>query len=337
MQRLAPGLRAATLGLLVLASGAPRAWAQTGPSAPAADARKQASRKFLEGTRAFDAGDFTSAGEAFDAAYALAPHPDALWNGARAWHKAGELARAANLYARYLREAPHDARDRNEAQAALKLLAPKLARIELQKGEGVSSVSVDGAPVDAPAVYVLPGAHLLRAQGAHGPIEQSQSFRAGDDVSVLLAEPAPAPSIERQADTVAPTPAAPAAPPTAPATRVVAPARDVVAQPAPQRSGWSPAVVFVEAGVTLAVAGVTTWSGLETLSTLHSFEANPTQGSLDTGRSEELRTNVLIGASIGLALLTAATAIFLVDWRGTRQQRQGLRIGPGFAAFAEEF
>src|SRR5262249_13544235 len=86
---------------------------------PSAEDRKAARDRFAEGERAFKAGDFARAGEAFDDAYRLAPHPSAAWNAARAWQKAGEKARAANLYARYLREAPANDPDRSQSAAAL--------------------------------------------------------------------------------------------------------------------------------------------------------------------------------------------------------------------------
>jgi hypothetical protein len=93
------------------------------------------------------------------------------------------------------------------------------------------------------------------------------------------------------------------------------------------RTGWSPTIVIVEGVVTLVTAGVTVWSGLDTLSTLDAYKAHPTRAILESGRSEEIRTNVLIGVSSGLAAITAVTALFLVDWR-TPRHRVGLRVGP---------
>jgi hypothetical protein len=265
---------------------------------------------------AFDVRDFTRAGEAFDACYQLAPHPDALWNGARAWHQAGELARAANRYARYLREAPNDAPDRPGALAAQKQLASKLARLEVHTAEGVTDVRVDDLPVDGPVVFVVPGVHALVGHTRGGDVEQRQTLTAGADVSVLISPPEEPPV----AVTTAPSPAPPgimiAAPPPSPE--------------APRHFTLPRAVVFVEAGVTLAVAGVTLWSGLDTLSTLRTFNATPTQRTLDAGRTEEVRTNVLLGASIGLAAVTGITAIWLVDWH-RRGGNTAVLVGPGSA------
>jgi hypothetical protein len=305
-------LRAAALGILLVAAPA---YAQASPSTPPAEVRKEAARRYAEGTHAFDAGDFTRAGEAFDAAYRLAPHPDALWNAARAWHRAGELARAANLYARYLREAPRDAPDRPSALAAQKQLASKLGRIEIHAEDGVEDVRVDGVPVESPVLYVVPGVHALRGRSAQGEIERQVTLEAGGEVSVLVAPP---PS---------PPPTAPSPPATTPPAAAQPAATPAIA--APSRHGWSPAVVWVEAGVTLAVVGVTLWSGLDTLSTLHTYDARPTQGTLDSGRSQEVRTNVLLGASIGLAAVTGLTALLLVDWRGPRGDAVVVRLGPG--------
>src|SRR5580692_1306830 len=63
-------------------------------------ARAQAAERFKEGSKAFDLGDFAHAADAFELAYRLAPHVDALWNAARARQRADELPRAATLYAR---------------------------------------------------------------------------------------------------------------------------------------------------------------------------------------------------------------------------------------------
>src|SRR5579862_584019 len=82
-------------------------------------ARAQAAEQFREGSRAFDGGDFAQAADAFEQAYRLAPHVDSLWNAARARQRAEDLARAATLYAKYLRDAPPDARDRDLAAVQL--------------------------------------------------------------------------------------------------------------------------------------------------------------------------------------------------------------------------
>src|SRR5579883_463843 len=128
--RLRADLAHALLSTLLLASPA-SASADTGASPPTVDDKKAASDAFKEGDRAFRAGDYRHAAEAYETAYRKAPHHAPLWNAARAWERAGEPARAANLYAKYLREAPPNAPDRNGATTALQKLATKLARLDI--------------------------------------------------------------------------------------------------------------------------------------------------------------------------------------------------------------
>ena len=319
---LSPRWMALSAGVFLTLLAA-EARAADGPAAPpTTDARKDAARKFEEGTRAFDAGDFTRAAAAFEAAYQLAPHEDPLWNAARAWHKAGETAHAATLYARYLREAPANARDRANATAALGQLATKLARIEVHLGTGASDARVDGAPVDGPVVYVVPGTHVVRARSAGGDLESRQTLDAGARVSVLLAPP------------LAPSPAPVPSP--SPSTTPPVSAASTSASSPPASSGWSPVVLAIPGGATLILAGLAVWSGLQTMSTLHSFDATPTQQSLDDGRAQEVRTNVLIGAAVGTAVLTAITAAWLIDWGG-RARPVTVGLGVGSATVAGRF
>lgn len=269
------------------------------------EGRRDAARAFAESTRAFDAGDYRRAAEGFEAAYALAPHEDALWNAARAWERAGEEARAANAYAHYLREAPPGARDRAAATSALKALSVKLARVELHVGAGVDEVSIDEDAVNGTTVFLVPGTHVFRANGKRGPIETQHTLRAGETTSVVLA----APFEPTRAPTTAPTSPAALRPDTTEPTR---------------RRGWSPTIVWIGGGLAVAVGALATWSGLDTLSALHAFEAAPTEELLASGRTKQLRTNLLIGGAAGLAVLTSAAALWLVDW-----QDGSTRIGIG--------
>lgn len=255
------------------------------------DDRRQAGKDFSDGDRAFKAGDFRAAAEAYERAYKRMPHPAALWNAARAWHRSGDLARAANLYARYLQEAPAGARDRNSAQKALAEVAPKLGHLQIH-ASGLTGVKVDGDPLAADEVYVTPGAHVVEAQTSDGHVaRQSQNVDAGDTVSVALVASNDAP----------------------------APTTNPAATPPAETGGgrsWSPIVVYFGGAVTLALAGITVWSGVDTLSQKDAFDKNPTQQNLDSGQQAQTRTNGLLGATIGVGLLTGAAAVFLVDWHG---------------------
>src|SRR5579883_2646243 len=174
----------------------PPAWAQGGGGSGGGatiEDRKVAAKEFADGDRAFKNGDYKAAAEAYERAYRALPHYSALWNAARAWYRANDQARAANLYSRYLDEAPANARDRNNAIKALKDLSDKLAHLQIHATD-VQDVKVDGAPVTGTDYYVTPGAHVVEGHTADGkPVRQSQNVEAGATVSVALMPPAAAP------------------------------------------------------------------------------------------------------------------------------------------------
>jgi hypothetical protein len=285
-----------------------RTGAQT-PASPAVSAadKQAATQSFAEGQRAFTQGDFPHAAESFEQAYARAPHHSALWNAARSWQKAGELARAANLYARYLREAPPNAPDRNSASSALQKLATKLARLEIH-ATGLDEIKVDSEPVISTSVYVTPGSHIIEARSGDRTVRQSQPAEAGAVVAVALVAPPPVASS-------APAPLPPPPPP----------------KPAPASKGLPPTVVFIGGALTLVLAGVTTWSGFDTLSQKSTFDASPTQSNLDDGHSRQTRTNVLLAVSAGAAVLTGVAAVWLVDWKSKSGDKESADVKVGVA------
>ena len=93
-------------------------------------------------------------------------------------------------------------------------------------------------------------------------------------------------------------------------------------------SGWSPIVVAVGGGVTAVAAGFLIWSGIDTMNQRSTFDASPTQANLDAGKGDQLRTNVLLGVTLGLAVLTGVTAIFLVDWKPHKTEHARVFVGP---------
>jgi tetratricopeptide (TPR) repeat protein len=81
------------------------ALAQGEPSEISAQDKARAAKIFRSAEGAFRQHEYARAAEQFEEANSIAPHPAALFNAARAWEKAGELRRAANLCGRYLRDA----------------------------------------------------------------------------------------------------------------------------------------------------------------------------------------------------------------------------------------
>jgi hypothetical protein len=295
-------------GVVALATSLEVPFARADSTETSIEDRRQAAADFSEGDQAFKDGDYRHAAESYERAYARVPHYSALWNAARSWHRTGELARAANLYARYLREAPPTTRDRNLAQSAMNELAERLARIQIQSAD-VKDIQVDGQPAALETVFVTPGQHVIAGRSRDGrPVRETKTVAAGDVVSVALVVPQ-------------------------------APEARTVVEPPPaevSRRGVPPVVVYVGGAAALALTGVTVWSGIDTLQQKDSFDKNPTQTNLDAGREKELRTNVLIGASAGMAALTALTAIFFVRWHKTdapHDPAPDVQVGAGLGSF----
>lgn len=282
---------------------APRVATAAPTAAHAGDAKadqQRAAQAFAQGQKAFNAGDYRNAGEKFEEAYSITPHPSPLWNAARAWHRAQEFVRAANLYAKYLRVAPAGARDRNHALSSVQELAPKLGLITVT-ATGVTNVRVDGAELEGDSVYVLPGEHILDGKSDSGTVRLTRVVAAGQSISVALVPEPPAPSAAAK-NASAPTQSS-----TAGGDRSAATGE-------PHHDGPSPAWFFVSLAATAVAGGITTWSGLDTQHLRSDFDASPSQSKLDEGKSSQLRTNVLIGATAGLGVLTLVTAL-VVDWK----------------------
>ncbi len=278
--------------LLALASARGSVALAAPETAPAGDdAVARAAKQFAEGQRAFLAGDFRRAADLFEGAYRDKPHHAALWNAARSWQKAGEEVRAANLYARYLAEAPANAPDRDQANVAVRELATRLGRVELHAAAGVSNLRLDGRPSDAAVVYVAAGEHLAEADAAKGVVRKNVRVDAGAIVSVTL-EPEPDRAPEAP-------PAKPVAPPPDPGARVL-----------------TPAFFFAGAALSLVSGGLAVASGLDTVSKRDAFLEDATDENLQRGFSAQSRTNVAIGVTAGVAVITTVIGLFFTDWGG---------------------
>lgn len=170
-------------GLLVT----PPVWSQDKPpgaaAAPTQADRDAAAREFARGEKAFKAGEFVLAASAFEEAYRLAPHHAPLWNAARAWHRAGQHARAANLYTKYLSEAPADAPDREGARTALAELQPPAPSAPVVTPD--TAPSGPGAPAIPPSGPGAPGAAPLASTAMIRPLPL-ESPRSGWSPIVVL-------------------------------------------------------------------------------------------------------------------------------------------------------
>lgn len=301
------------------------------PAEAGAPDRKAAGDRFREAEAAFLAGDFVRAGTLFEEANRLAPHPSALWNAARAWQRAGDPARAMNLYARYLEEAPADAPDRAAAATAVGELRPRVARLEIQDRNALTDVHVDERPVSGATVWVTPGAHQVRARRGGAQASALVTATAGGDHAVRLEA--------RGGAGVAPG----ATPPGEGAPLLPGPDRGED----PPRNGWPPVVFIIGASVTAVSASWLVWSGIDTQNKRDAYRerfgdvVSAPQETVDAaaaakeeGDKAQQRTNFLIGSTAAVGAFTVVS-FFLTDWRGAAERRRqqapkgGVSVGPG--------
>jgi hypothetical protein len=276
--------------------------------APTKAEQANAGKRFREGERLFAKHDYGAAAAAFEEAYSIAPHPDALLNAIDARRKAGDLVLAARNCQRLIRDYPDD-KAASDARGHLGEITPKVARLELQVIGAATGVAVDGASIELAGsgpteVYVDAGDHLVTGTVDGKPLERRITVVAGARGNVLL-QAAPAPA-EAERPTASPSPAESAS-----------------------QKPLHPAIFFVGAGLTAAAGGTLIWSGLDTNAAREDYDTAPTREGLDDGLSRQLRTNVLIGVTAGLGVVTAALGVFATDWGGGAVESARLVVGPG--------
>jgi hypothetical protein len=257
---------------------------------------RAAAAEFDAGRRAFTQEDFAAAAPHFENAYRDAPTEEAIRLAMRSWVKAGRAARAATLAALALK-VHKDEKTTTLANAILQEQAPALFRANIAC-DPACGIVVDGRAVfDTQgmsfSVFLDPGHHEISATwqttgNQNAPVEAV----AGKFVDIEF----------KKKDEPGPTP--------------------VPNAPAPEKAGGlPPSVAYIGMGLTAVLAGVTVWSAIDT-------KNNPGRDAVESGcvnqgdscslyqdgLSRQRRTNILIGASAGVAVTTAVISLIYTDW-----------------------
>lgn len=277
--------------------------------------QQRASLLFERGRTAFARGDYAAAARAFDQAYAVSPHHSSLWNAALSWERGAEPVKAANRFADYLDKAPPNAPDRETATERLQVLSARLGRFELQ-AEGLTDLQVDGHVVASATVYVSPGSHVVTARNESLTVRRIASVQAGELLSIVLSSASgvvdTAKAVDAKANADEPEPK-------------LTPAHvhpSVVPDTDTSWHGLPPFMFYTGTAITAALIGVTIWSGVDTLDAKENFDREQSRANLEAGRDKQDRTNILFAVTLGVALLTGATALWLVDWDGVGSDRE---------------
>ena len=268
--------------------------AQTATAEPSVADRQAAGQAYDRATAAYLGRDYARAAPLFETAYRLAPAPAALVQAVRAYERAGNPLRAASLALLLQAQHPSDEAAQRQATTTLATASASYARINVTCSS-TCTLELDGAIQGHPSFFIEAGTtHTLRATFETGNIEESVSGAAGSTTPVSLTAPPPSAETTLRHDDDAP----------------------VTAPTSVDQGGLSPALFTVGLLLTIGSGAALAWSGVDTLDGVPAYRDNPTPEGLADGQSRELRTNVLIGVTAGLALTTFIFA-FVTDWDGT--------------------
>jgi|HubBroStandDraft_6_1064221.scaffolds.fasta_scaffold227782_2 hypothetical protein len=230
---------AAVLAALALLAAAPVALAQ--PPPPADSVTVLARQRYTDGVKAYDAGRFEDARQAFLQAYALKHHPAVLLNLGQSELRSGHFEDAGNHLSQFLREyASATADERATADKGLAEATKKSGLVSISVDVAGADVSLDGvtvgkSPLPAP-VFVKPGTHAVFATLQGRSAAASVDVKAGGTASAPLvigggAPPPVAPPVPVPVP-VPPPVAPPEAPPPTPPP-VAPPVAPPMVQPLP--------------------------------------------------------------------------------------------------------
>lgn len=280
------------------------------PEPPTPERLRSAAQEFDEGRRLFQEKQYSDAAAHFENAYHDAPSGGAIRAAVRARVEAKEEARAATLAAIALRTSENDVATTKFLNGVVEAAKPKLLALRITC-EAPCEIALDGKLVSLSAdttfhIFVSPGAHQGAASfvGRAAPATAfSVEGAAGQSREIaLVAKPEPVAGPHPHG---VPFEGDPLPPP-----------------PPPSRKPLSKAFFFTGLGLTVAAGGATIVSGALTLSTPGTDQVRRDCAGLDSscatyqdGKSAELRTNIFLGVTVGLAVVTTIVA-FLTDFSG---------------------
>jgi hypothetical protein len=269
-------------------------------AAPTAERIKSAAAEYDAGRRAFTDGKFEDAAVHFENAYHDAPNAQTLRNAIRARHQANQLARAGTLS---LLAQDRYADDEQTLQVAKETIAeagPKLFKLTIVC-DPECGVAADGRVLsieDAKrfSFFLQPGPHSVNVSW---PGDRSKPLDIKAKEGQSLEQTLEAPPLQLKVVNGG--------------TGQIG-GETATVEP-PSRKPFGPAVFFVTLGLT----------GIDTLNNpgpdaVRQGCACTTDTCLNAcqlyqqGQSEQTRTNVLIGVTGGLGLITLVTAAFLTQW-----------------------
>jgi hypothetical protein len=280
-------------------------WAHAEPDDAAVE---RASTLYEKGRQAHDRGAHQEAARAFAAADALVPDSAALEAALVSVLKTDEAPLGMDLATRAGRE-PGNAKLAGLAERARKKFEGEVGRIVVSCEACV--VLVDAVPTKRGAsTWVRIGKHQVVIRQGEAKEQRTVFVEPGAVVTLLPLAPSARPS---------PSPSPDGQPETKKQKRKRKKKRPERAGPGP-----SPTWFWIAFAATAAVGVGAVISAVDTASKHASFSDEPTEERAVEGEAAQMRTNVLLGVTGGLAVVTLAVGLFVVDW-----DRDDVALTPG--------
>ncbi len=298
----------------------------TAAAQPSAEAVETAAAEFAEGRSAYQAGDYVTAAEHFEAADQTAPNPNALRAAMASRNKAGQVDRAATLAQLAMERHPNDEKLATEAQEILAFAAEQLHRVvvscDAKCSLVVGTTLVHGPPALQRVIYLDLGSHEIRAswRGDKGTRTATVEAEAGGVSSVEFEQPGvgfggsgsgPSEAETEQVDDDFEE-----------YIEEDFANEDVTQDQPPEKAGGLPPSVFVVGVVaTAGLGGATIWSGIDTVNKPGKEKVEEKCFSTDCsfyqqGQEKEKRTNILIGATSVVGVATIVIGAVATNWGG---------------------
>jgi hypothetical protein len=277
--------------------------------------RRAASDAYDRGSAAYLDEQWQEAARWFEMAFRRAPIPAALIQAIRAHVNAGDMQRAGTLALRLEVLYPDDPTARETASDTIAEASTSLVRVDVEC-DGCT-VQVGGALLEHPSVFLQPDTdHRVVAQFPTGDRAETVNARAGETRRLAFEAPE-----------------GPVLPERDPNRREGEGAGPNERFSRSDDGGLSPAFFLTSLGLTAVAGGILLWSGLDTLAGVDEYERVRSMALLEEGQSKELRTNVLIGVTAGLGVVTAALLLF-TSWGGGDEEEAALAM-PSLSASAD--
>lgn len=306
-----------------------------------AQRRQAAAEAYDRGTAAYLAGNFSQAAQWFETANRMAPAAAALMQAIRAHRNSGNDLRAATLSLQLSIRYPQEPAVAKYGNDVLNELTGKYLRIEVTCGG--CSLDLDGTLQEYLIFFAEPGvSHSIVAHFDTGDIKQDVAGSAGE-TRALAFEP---PVNGGQVGTV------PGVGPGGEGDLVAGTAETGQAKADSKKKGLSPIYTLIGGGLTVALGVTTVVLGVNVVQSKDAFDkkyppANDNYAcrvagdvckkEYQDGVDKQTLTNVFIGITAGVGVLTAVVGIFFTDWskkeKKTDAATAGVVLLPGGGAF----